>query len=141
MVRVLVPAGRIVFSAWLPGGAIGQLNAAAMELVRSALGAPAPPAPFAWHDQTALTTLFAGHGMTITIEQHEIAFTDASPAAYLEAERTSHPMAIAGIEVLEQAGQTELAHARLLRILEEGNEDATAFRSTRRYVVVTASAR
>lgn len=33
MVRVLVPDGRIVFSAWLPGGAIGQLNATAMELV------------------------------------------------------------------------------------------------------------
>ena len=139
MVRVLAPEGRIVFSAWLPGGAIGQLNATAMDLVRNALGAPVPPAPFPWHDQAALTALFAAHGMTITIEQHEIVFTDASPAAYLEAERTSHPMAIAGFEVLERAGQTELARERLLRILEEGNEDARAFRSTSRYVVVTGS--
>jgi len=141
MVRVLAPEGRIVFSAWLPGGTIGQLNATAMDLVRSALGAPAPPTPFAWHDPTALTALFAAHGMTITIEQHQLAFTDASPAAYLEAERTNHPMAIAGFDVLERAGQSEAAGERLLQILEEGNEDATAFRCTSRYVVVTARGR
>ena len=59
MVRVLVPEGRIVFTAWLPGGAIGQMNQAAAEMVRAALGAPAPPLPFAWHDTSALATLFA----------------------------------------------------------------------------------
>ena len=74
-----------------------------------------------------------------TVEQHELAFTAASPAAYLEAERTRHPMAIAGFEVLERVGQADLARERLLRILQEGNEDATAFRSTSRYVVVTAT--
>ncbi len=139
MVRVLATEGQIVFSAWLPGGAIGQLNAAVMDLVRSALGAPVPPTPFAWHEESALVPLFAAHGMTIKVEQHELAFTAASPAAYFEAECTSHPMAIAGFEVLERVGQAELARERLLRILEEGNEDATAFRSTSRYVVVTAT--
>ncbi len=59
-----------------------------------------PSAPFARHDQTALTAVFAGHGMMTTVEQHEIAFTDASPATFLEAEPTSHPMAIAGFEDL-----------------------------------------
>jgi len=139
MVRVLTIEGRIVFSAWLPGGAIGQLNATAMDLVRSALGAPVPPAPFPWHEETALVPLFGAHGMTIKVERHELAFTAASPAAYLEAERTSHPMAIAGFEMLERVGQAEPARQRLLRILEEGNEDTTAFRSTSRYVVVTAT--
>ena len=139
MVRVMATEGQIVFSAWLPGGAIGQLNDAAMDLVRRALGAPVPPTPFAWHEQTSLSPLFAVHTMTITFEEHELAFTAASPAAYLEAERTSHPMAIAGFEVLDRVGQAELAHERLLRILEEGNEDAMAFRSTSRYVVITAT--
>jgi SAM-dependent methyltransferase len=141
MVRVLAPAGRIVFSAWLPGGAIGQLNATAMDLVRTALGAPAPPAPFAWHEQTALAGLFAAHDMTIAIEQHAIVFTDVSPAAYLEAERTSHPLAVAGFEVLERAGHADLASERLLQILQDGNEDPAAFRSTSSYVVVTATRR
>ena len=138
MARVVAPYGRIVFSAWLPGGAIGQVNAAAMDMVRRALGAPAPPAPFDWHDQSALAALFAAHDMTVTVEQHELAFTAASPQAFFEAQRTSHPVAIAGFEVLERLGQAEPARTRLLRILEEGNEDATAFRSTSRYIVVTA---
>ena len=83
--------------------------------------------------------LFAAHGMAITVEQHELAFTAASPATYLEAERTSHPMANAAFEVLERVGQAELARERLLRILEEGNEDTTGFRSTSRHAVVTAT--
>ena len=139
MARVLATEGQIVFSTWLPGGAIGQLNAVAMDLVRSALGATVPPTPFAWHEESALVPLFAAHGMTITLEQHELAFIAASPAAYLEAELTSHPMVIAGFEVLEQVGQAELARERLLRTLQEGNKDSTAFRSTSRYVIVTAT--
>ncbi len=90
---------------------------------------------------TGNVALIAAHGMTTTIEQHGIVFTGASPAAYLEAERTSHPLAIAAFEVLERAGQAEQARERLLRILEEENEDAAAFRSTSRYVVVTATRR
>lgn len=136
MVRVMVPGGRIVFTAWLPGGAIGQMNALAMDLVRSALGAP--PHGFAWHDPRALTALFAKHGMVITMENHELAFTDTSPTQFLESERISHPMAIAGFDALQRTGQAETAQDRLLEILTEGNEDPDAFRATARYVVVTA---
>lgn len=141
MARVLAPEGRIVFNAWLPGGVVGNVNGTAMELVRQALGAPAPAAPFGWHDVRELEPLFATHGMTISISQHQLAFTDASPAAYLEAMCTSHPMAVAGFEVLERVGQAERAREQLLQILQKGNEDPSAFRSTSRYVVVTASRR
>lgn len=138
MVRVMVPGGRIVFTAWLPGGAIGQMNALAMELVRSALGAP-PPAPgFAWHDPRALTALFAKHEMVITMENHELVFTGTSPTQFLEFERISHPMAIAGFDALQLMGRAQTAQDRLLEILTEGNEDPDAFRATARYVVVTA---
>jgi SAM-dependent methyltransferase len=126
MVRVLAPRGRIVFSAWIPGGAVGNLNAAAMQLVRTAVGAPEPPPQFAWHDKAALAAAF-------------VVFTAASPAAYLDAERTSHPMAIAGFEMFERTGQADTAREQLLRILEHDNEDSTAFRATSRYVVATAT--
>jgi SAM-dependent methyltransferase len=139
MARVLEPEGRIVFSAWVPGGAIGQMSAKAMELVGRALGLPAAPDPFAWHDERALGALFAAHGMTVTVEPHELVFTAASPAAYLEEDRTNHPLAIAGYEVLDRAGQAEAAREQLLRILEDGNEDVTAFRCTSRYLVVSAT--
>jgi ubiquinone/menaquinone biosynthesis C-methylase UbiE len=45
MIRVLAPEGRIVFSAWLPGGAIGHLNATAMDLVRSVWGSTTSARP------------------------------------------------------------------------------------------------
>jgi hypothetical protein len=83
-----------VFSAWLPGGATGEVNAAATDMVRRALGATAPPTPFAWHDQSAIAALFATHDMTVTVERHELAFTAASPQDFLEEQRTSHPMAL-----------------------------------------------
>lgn len=137
-VRVLVPGGRLAFSAWLPGGAVVDMNAAAMAMVRTALGAPTPPPGFPWHDQTALSELFDGCDRLET-EQHELVFTASSPAQYLEETRTSHPMAVSGFEVLERAGQAEAARERLLRILEDGNEDDSAFRCTSRYVVATAT--
>lgn len=137
MVRVLAPEGRIVFTAWLPGGAIGQMNQAAGEMVRAALGAPTPPPHFAWHDTTALATLFATHDMTVTAEPYELAFTAPSPEAYMEGAST-HPMAVMSIGVLERFGQGEQARARMLAILEHGNESPDAFLSTGRFVVVTA---
>jgi len=139
MARVVTGNGRIVFSAWLPGGTLGQLNATAMDMVRKALGAPPPPTACPWHDPSFLHTAFAAHGMTVTLSHHELTFTGTSPAAYLEADRTTHPMAIAGYEVLERAGQAEQAREILLQILQDGNEDPQSFRSTSRYAVVTAT--
>ena len=138
-VRVMAADARIVFSAWLPGGTIGLMNATAIELVRAAIGAPPAPAGFAWHDPAALVPLFAGHGLRPTIEHHELSFTGASPAEFLEDQRTSHPMAVAGFDVLERLGQADAARDTLLDILTQGNEDPRAFRATARYVVVTAS--
>ena len=139
MVRVVRPEGRIVFSAWVPGGVVGRMGEAAGDLVRSAVGATAPPPAFSWHDPTALHALFAPHGMTITSDEHELVFKASSPEAYLEANLTSHPLAVAGFELLVRAGQAEPAQARLLAILRQGNEDEKAFRGTSRYVVITAA--
>ena len=44
----------------------------------------------------------------------------------------------AGLRILGQLGQAEALRARLLAILENGNEDPTSFRVTSRYVVATA---
>ena len=137
--RVLKPEGRALFTAWLPGGAVGALSAAAQELVRTALGAPPASPGFAWHDGPALEALFSRHGMNATVESvHELVFTAVSPHAYLEAQRTSHPMAITGFEALQQRGQAADAYEHLLKVLTEQNEDPQAFRSTSRYAVVVA---
>ncbi|MDQ4117034.1 MAG: class I SAM-dependent methyltransferase [Actinomycetota bacterium] len=139
IVRVLDAGGRAVFTAWLPGGAIGALAAATRDMVRAATGAPPASPGFPWHDETAVQELFARHGMTAAVAaRNEVVFTAPSPQAYLDAEADSHPLAVAAFEVLHRLGQAEQARDRLLTILTEHNEEANSFRSTSHYVVVVA---
>jgi SAM-dependent methyltransferase len=138
MSRVVTAGGRIILSAWIPEGTMFEFTFAAGEAVRQALGAPPPPKPFAWHDRDALSALLAPHGFTVEVEQHSLSFTDTSPAAYLDGESREHPMAVAGLAVLEGLGKAEALRGRLLQILEAGNEAPAGFQITSRYVVATA---
>jgi hypothetical protein len=135
MSRVVSSGGRIVLSAWIPEGTVFEFTRAAGEAVRQAMGAPPPPAPFAWHDRGALTGLLAPHGFSVEVQEHSLSFTDTSPAARLEQESQNHPMAVAGLAVLERMGQAEEFRRRGLQILEAGNEDPAAFKVTSRYIV------
>ena len=140
LLRVLAPGGRLVVSAWCPGGAVGDMSAAAMRLVLEATGAAPPPPAFRWDQRDELAGLLTGirPGMRVTLEEHTLAFTASSPAHYLDISNRN-PMAVAGLAVLERAGRTEQVRSELLAILEEGNEDPAAFRATSRYVVATAT--
>jgi hypothetical protein len=135
MSRVASPGGRIVLSAWIPEGTVFEFTAAAAEMVRQAMGAPPPPAPFAWHDRDALAALLAPHGFSVEVQEHSMSFTDTSPAARFEEESQSHPMAVAGLAILEGKGQAEAFRRRGLQILEAGNEDPAGFKITSRYIV------
>lgn len=139
MVRVLAPLGRIVYSAWLPEGPVFEMNAAAAEAVRQALGAPSGPEPFAWHDRDALQTLLPRDRFRVEVEHHSLVFSGLSPDEYLDVESRNHPLAVAGLQILEQAGQAQMVRRRLLEILKRGNEGPGAFRATSHYVVVAAS--
>lgn len=139
MARVLAPAGRILFSAWLPGGAVGALAAATQELVRGVQGTPPAPRGFPWHDGAAVAGLLSGHGLTVAVEDtREIVFTAPSTQAYLDVEVANHPLAIAAFAVLQRRGQLEAARERLLAVLAQHNEDPDGFRSTSRYAVLSA---
>ena len=139
MSRVLSPGGRIVLSAWLPGGAVLEMNRAAGEAVMRAVGAPMPAEGFRWQDRDALAGLFGVHGFSVDVEEHELTTTAASVDEYLDEQSRDHPMAVTGMAVLEQLGQAEEVRANLRRILVDGNEDPGAFRATSRYVVATLS--
>ncbi len=140
MLRVLAPGGRLVLSAWLPGGAIGDMNAAAIRMVLETIGAPEPPPAFPWHQLGALIELLSGirPDVHIQLEEHELAFTAASAEHYLDI-NSRHPMAVSALGILEQAGKAEQARSHLLAILQAGNEDPTAFRTTSRYVIAKAA--
>ena len=138
MSRAVNADGRIVLSAWIPQGTMFEFTSAAGETVRQALGAPPPPQPFAWHDRDALSDLLVPHGFTVEVEEHDLSFTDTSPSAYLDGESQDHPMAVAGLAVLEGLGQADVLRERLLQILVAGNEDPAGFRTTSQYIVATA---
>ena len=137
--RVLRVDGRVLFTAWLPGGAVGALASATREMVQTAVGAPPSPPPFSWHQESAVADLFGLHSLAVDVVCHdEIVFKARSPRAFLEAERENHPMAASAFQVFRRAGQAERAEQRLLEVLVEHNEDAEEFRSTSRYVVLRA---
>jgi hypothetical protein len=137
MARVTAPGGRMILTAWFPDGTISRVARASREAVAVALGNPLPP-PFPWHERDALAGLFEPHGFEVTMQDQQLAFTAASPAAYLDDESGEHPLWIAARAVLEPRGETESLRERALQILEDGNEDPGAFRATSRYVVATA---
>src|SRR5215217_5437717 len=132
MVRVTASEGRIVLSAWNPSGAVHRAVAAASQAVRKALGVPAGPPPFAWHERTALAELFAPHGFRVSVAEERLAFTATSPQAYVD-QQADHPLAVAGQAVLGPRGESEPLRERMVAIYEAANEDPEAFRVTSRY--------
>lgn len=138
LARVSAPGGRIVLSAWVPDGAISQAARVSREAVRTALGSPPGPPPFAWHDRPALTQLLARYGFEVGVTENRIAFTASSPRAYLDREFANHPLAIAALGVLG-AREAEALRERMLAIYEAANEDPHGFSVTSRYVVATAT--
>src|SRR4051794_6053507 len=129
MARVAAPGGRIALTAWIPGGTVS----AAVRIARQASAPPAGGAPFAWHDRDALAGLLGPHGFEVAVHEQPIAFIAASPAAYLEDELANHPLWVAGRDRLGPV------RAKILAVLEDGNEDPAAFRATSRYVIATAT--
>jgi SAM-dependent methyltransferase len=138
LARVTADDGRILLTAWIPDSPIAHMNHVARQAVLRALGAPAAPPPFAWHDPDALHRLFAPHGFSLTLTEHLLSFTAASPRDYLDRESANHPLAVAGRQVLEQHGTADQTSAHLLAILEAANEDPTGFRVTSRYITAAA---
>jgi SAM-dependent methyltransferase len=138
LARVTSDDGRILLTAWIPGGAVSRVNQIALQAVRRALGAPATPTPFPWHDRGALDQLFAPHGFTVAFEEHSLAFTAASAREYLDAEGVNHPLAVAGREVLERHGMAEETYMEMLATLEAENEAPSGFRVTSRYISAAA---
>ena len=137
MARVLAPGGRILLSVWPPRGALQEVNGIAAATVRAALGAPAGPPPFDWHDGTALSALFAPHGLRVELAAQSVVFTAPSVDDYLDEQVTTHPMAISAFAVLARHGRAEELRGRLREILDVANEDPAAFRLTCPYTVAT----
>ena len=134
MIRVLRPAGRALFSVWVPAGPIDAMVATFGRALAAATGHR--PHRFAWHDADAVGGLAARHRAHVQIHEGQLCITAASPEAYLEANEQQHPVSVAGRPVLERAGTYSQVRDEALRILRQGNEDPQAFRVSSPYRVI-----
>jgi SAM-dependent methyltransferase len=139
--RACAPRARVVFSAWIPEGALSEVARIGQEAVSRALGAPAGGAPFPWHERDSLQDLLGPHGFTVTVEEQCLAFTGRSPRDFLDGDLASHPLALAAWDVLTPLGEADAVYDRMLAVYEAANEDPAAFRVKSRYVIATAHRR
>ena len=141
MARVTAPRGRIVLTAWIPGGAVGAVVRMARETAMAALDAPPAPPPFAWHDQDTLSGLLAPHGFSVDVERHAQFFSADSIEDFLQAELVDHPLSSASRAMLEARGKAAVQAAivdRAREILTAANEASDGFAVTSSYVVAAA---
>ena len=139
MARRLAPNGRIVLSAWVPGGALADQarlrRAAVAAAVGQAPGQSPDPAPFPWHDRDALAATFGPHGFSVEVHEEVVAFTAASASEYAEGEWQNHPLWVQARTVLEPLGRWQAVCDDTLRLFTDANEEPGAFRVSSRYVV------
>ena len=134
MIRVLRPAGRALYSVWVPAGPIDAMVATFSRALAAATGRR--PHHFAWHDADAVGELAARRRAHVQIHEGQLCITAASPEAYLEANEQQHPVSVAGRPVLERAGTYSQVRNEALRILRQGNEDPQALRVSSPYRVI-----
>ena len=132
--RVLNPAGRLLLSVWLPGGALDAMTEVIITAIGAVLGSEIPRFP--WHDQAAVGQLAAKLGASVRVREGELVVSWSSPEAHLHAQETQHPMMIAARGLLQHAGTYDAVRAHMLDVLPRGNEDGTHFSTTSRYRII-----
>lgn len=138
--RVLKPDGRIVWSGWYGGDAIADALKIRTEATAKVLGQA--PYPYGhWGDEDDMRALFGAHGFTVSMVRHPMVNTGASPREFLDGVRQAQPISFACAAVLEQAGLLEQTMAEMVAVLERRNEDPTALKLSREFVVGVARRR
>ncbi len=139
MARALNPEGRIVFSAWLPGGALEEQARIRREAVASVQGVAPGPAPFAWHLLESVEALLHPLGFLLETQEASLEFRAPSTLDFLEGELDHHPLWVEARAILEPRGRWLKVREEVRRVFEEANEDPESFCLTSRFVLVRAS--
>lgn len=139
LVRATRPGGRIVVTSWIPEGAISGAGRIIGDVLRGdAPASDVPPTPVRWGDPFFLAELFGAHGLEPQVAQDGLVFTHTSSQAWFDEQVDHHPMWRAARTALEAQGRAaawDEVRERSLVVLEEGNEDEAAFRTTSPYLV------
>jgi SAM-dependent methyltransferase len=133
VLRAARPGGRIALTSWVPEGPISATG----RLLWSAVSAP-PSDPPRWGDAACPTELLTRHGgREVGVAEEALAFTAASPEAWFADEEEHHPVwRWCRRQMAEERWMA--VRGESVRLLAGANEDPRAFRTTSRYLVVTA---
>ena len=136
LARVCTGSARVVFTAWVPEGALADASAVRRALLSAA---STTGAPFAWHDQESVAALLGPYGFTVDYREHELAFTADSPTAFAEAELAEHPMWELARRRIGPDWDEDDVRERILAVFDAANEDPTAFKVSSPYAVLVAN--
>lgn len=132
--RVLRLGGRVLVSAWVPGGPIDAMLGAMGRIMSRVTDAP-PMVRFGWADATGVGKLAAEAGLSLeATTPGELAIRAASPEAYVLAGQ-EHPMALAARQMLQQSDIEAEVQQAMTAVLRAANEDSAAFLVHSPYVV------
>jgi SAM-dependent methyltransferase len=136
LVRALRPGGRLALTSWVPEGGIATAGRLLLEALPPVAEPPAEPRR--WGDAAWVRERLAGAGARdVAVAERGLAFTAASPAAWFAEQEEHHPIWRWGRRTLDDAAWARLREATV-RALTERSEDPDGFRSTSRYLLVTA---
>ena len=137
MLRVLSPGGRVVLTSWVPAGPIAAAGRIVVEALTRALPAPTTPRP-TWGDPAFVRDVFARRGATASLVEETLVFEAASPEGWFAEQEEHHPFWRFTRKTLAPAEWDAVRDASVTA-LRDGNEVATGFRTTSRYLLVTAT--
>lgn len=137
--RVLRPGGRAIVSAWVPAGPIDAMLGAIGRIVARITG-DRPAARTAWHDAAVVDPLAAEAGLDLQeTTSYRLPIRAPSAEAYVETNR-DHPVAVAMLPVIREAGAEDEVREAQLAVLGAANEDPGAFLVHSPYVLHRLSA-
>lgn len=140
--RVLAPGGRLLYTAWLPAGAIADVAT----LMREATGTKTQPSmpPVArdiegpsvlWHDPATFANLVPGGSHAITLHHAEATFVADSGEAWFTEQETHHPMWLLAQQALPPTTWNSI-HQQAVQILDAASPEGEPFAIRSPYVVV-----
>jgi SAM-dependent methyltransferase len=139
LARVAAPNGRILLTAWLPG-VLDQLIGILATAVRDLTGSSMADGRVDWHDPKVLTGLFEPHGFQLAAVTKALTITTSSADHYWSTRIAAHPLGIATLPLLEQAGVLNDVRSRMLSLIAENWTTASGeVQLPAEYLLATAS--
>ncbi|WP_433160996.1 class I SAM-dependent methyltransferase [Kribbella sp. CA-247076] len=142
LARVTAPNGRILLTAWLPGGVdelVGIMVGAVREVTRKGSD-ESTEGRFDWHDPGTLAAHLGPHGFALSATPRDLTTVTASAEEYWSTRIANHPLGVATFPILEQAGRLDEVRTRVFDLIaERWTEPSGEVRLPARYLLAEAT--